>query len=100
LEYINNFPASLTFSPNRNVFCCAKTFTKNTLTQFCKQSRALPASPQAPKRLTLLKSFVENIKPHDVRIIAEGEKKNLDNFVEQIKIKFSDDEAWLEEQRR
>ena len=30
--------------------------------------------------------FVENIKPYDVRIIAEGEKKNIDNFVEQIKI--------------
>jgi len=30
--------------------------------------------------------FVENIKPYDVRIIAEGEKENLDNFVEQIKI--------------
>ena len=30
--------------------------------------------------------LVENIKPYDVRIIAEGEKENLDNFVEQIKI--------------
>lgn len=30
--------------------------------------------------------LVENIKPYDVRIIAEGEKENLDNFVGQIKI--------------
>jgi acylphosphatase len=30
--------------------------------------------------------FVENTKPYDVRIIAEGEKENLDKFIEQIKI--------------
>ncbi|MBE0516083.1 MAG: acylphosphatase [Methanophagales archaeon] len=30
--------------------------------------------------------FVENIRPYDVRIIAEGEKENLESFIEQIKI--------------
>ena len=50
------------------LFCCAKKF-KNTLTQFC-----------------CAKTFTKNIKPYDVRIIADGEKGNLDNFVEQIKI--------------
>ena len=30
--------------------------------------------------------FVENIKPYDVRIIAEGEKENIDKFIEEIKI--------------
>jgi acylphosphatase len=30
--------------------------------------------------------FVENVKPYDVRIIAEGEKENIDKFIEEIKI--------------
>jgi acylphosphatase len=31
--------------------------------------------------------FVENLKPYDVRIIAEGEKGDLEKFIQQIKIK-------------
>ena len=31
--------------------------------------------------------FVENLKPYDVRIIAEGENERIDQFIEQIKIK-------------
>jgi len=31
--------------------------------------------------------FVENLKPYDVRIIAEGEDERMDQFIEQIKIK-------------
>lgn len=30
--------------------------------------------------------FVENIKPYDVRIVAEGEKENIEEFIEKIKI--------------
>jgi acylphosphatase len=33
-----------------------------------------------------LSGFVENSKPHDVRIVAEGEDKQIDLFVEQVKI--------------
>ncbi|MBU4265698.1 MAG: acylphosphatase [Candidatus Altiarchaeales archaeon] len=32
---------------------------------------------------------VRNVKPYDVEIIAEGEKKNLEGFTEQIRIKES-----------
>jgi acylphosphatase len=31
--------------------------------------------------------FVENLKPYDVRIVAEGEKGNLEKFIQQIKIR-------------
>ncbi|MCK5217209.1 MAG: acylphosphatase [Methanosarcinales archaeon] len=31
--------------------------------------------------------FVENIKPYDVQIIAEGEDSNVEQFIRQIKIK-------------
>jgi len=31
--------------------------------------------------------FVENIKPYDVQIIAEGEDSNIEQFIRQIKIK-------------
>ncbi len=31
--------------------------------------------------------FVENVKPYDVRIVAEGEDVNIDQFIEKIKIK-------------
>ena len=31
--------------------------------------------------------FVENLKPYDVRIIAEGEDERIDRFIEQIEIK-------------
>jgi acylphosphatase len=31
--------------------------------------------------------FVENTKPYDVRIVAEGENSNLERFIEEIKIK-------------
>lgn len=31
--------------------------------------------------------FVENVKPYDVRIVAEGEDENIDRFIEKIKIK-------------
>ena len=34
-----------------------------------------------------LSGFVENIKPYDVRIVAEGEADNIGRFIEQIKIK-------------
>ena len=37
------------------------------------------------RKLNLV-GYVENIKPYDVRIIAEGEKENLDTFIEQIKL--------------
>ena len=30
--------------------------------------------------------FVENLKPYDIRIIAEGKKENLEKFIQQIKI--------------
>jgi len=32
---------------------------------------------------------VRNIKPYDVEIIAEGEKENLNNFIEKIRVKES-----------
>jgi acylphosphatase len=31
--------------------------------------------------------FVENLKPYDVRIVAEGEDENISEFVAQIEIK-------------
>ena len=31
--------------------------------------------------------YVENLKPYDVRIVCEGEKEPLQNFIEQIRIK-------------
>ena len=31
--------------------------------------------------------FVENLKPHDVRIVVEGEDERLDIFIERVKIK-------------
>jgi len=31
--------------------------------------------------------FVENLKPYDVKIVAEGDEKNIKNFIETIKIK-------------
>jgi len=31
--------------------------------------------------------FVHNLKPYDVRIVAEGEDDNIDRFIEEIKIK-------------
>ena len=31
--------------------------------------------------------FVENLKPYDVRIVAEGEEDILDEFISQIRIK-------------
>ncbi len=34
-----------------------------------------------------LSGFVENIKPYDVKIVAEGEADNINRFIEQIKIK-------------
>ena len=37
------------------------------------------------RKLNLV-GYVENIKPYDVRIIAEGEKENLDTFIQQIKL--------------
>ncbi len=33
--------------------------------------------------------FVENLKPYDVRIIAEGEKRDIDRFIKEIEIKKS-----------
>ncbi|MDI6886843.1 MAG: acylphosphatase, partial [archaeon] len=30
--------------------------------------------------------FVQNLKPYDVRIVAEGEDESIDKFVEEIKI--------------
>lgn len=41
--------------------------------------------------------FVENLRPYDVRIVAEGEDANVDQFIERIKIKkFSIDVESLE----
>ena len=37
------------------------------------------------RKLNLV-GYVENIKPYDVRIITEGEKENLDTFIQQIKL--------------
>ncbi len=34
-----------------------------------------------------LTGFVENIKPYDVRIVCEGDKKSIDSFFKLIKIK-------------
>ena len=34
-----------------------------------------------------IRGFVENLKPYDVRIVAEGEDANISKFIEQIKIK-------------
>jgi len=34
-----------------------------------------------------LSGFVENIKPYDVRIVAEGEADIISRFIEQIRIK-------------
>ena len=34
-----------------------------------------------------IKGFVENLKPYDVNIIAEGEKENLNEFIKRIKIR-------------
>jgi acylphosphatase len=34
-----------------------------------------------------IKGFVANLKPYDVRILAEGEDANIDQFIERIKIK-------------
>ena len=31
--------------------------------------------------------FVENVKPYDVRIVAEGEDSALERFLDEIKIK-------------
>ena len=30
--------------------------------------------------------FVENIKPYDVKIVAEGEDSNIERFIKEIKI--------------
>jgi acylphosphatase len=39
-----------------------------------------------------IRGFVENLKPYDVRIVAEGEDADISKFIEQIKInKFSID---------
>ena len=41
--------------------------------------------------------FVANLKPYDVRIVAEGEDENIDKFIEQIEIrKFPIDVEGLE----
>ena len=37
------------------------------------------------RKLKLI-GFVENLKPHDVRIVAEGEQDAIDEFITQIKI--------------
>ena len=34
-----------------------------------------------------ISGFVENIKPYDVRIVAEGEDDNIDRFIKRIRIK-------------
>ena len=34
-----------------------------------------------------IRGFVENLKPYDVRIVAEGEDADISKFIEQIKIK-------------
>ena len=34
-----------------------------------------------------LAGFVHNLKPYDVRIVAEGEDESIDEFIEEIKIK-------------
>lgn len=34
-----------------------------------------------------IRGFVENLKPYDVHIIAEGEEKDLENFIKEIEIK-------------
>ena len=34
-----------------------------------------------------ISGLVENLKPYDVRIVAEGEDESMDKFIEQIKIK-------------
>lgn len=34
-----------------------------------------------------ISGFVENITPYDVRIVAEGEEGNIDQFIERIRIK-------------
>ncbi len=34
-----------------------------------------------------IKGYVENLKPYDVRIVAEGEEDSIDKFLEEIKIK-------------
>jgi acylphosphatase len=41
---------------------------------------------RAARRLNV-KGFVENVKPYDVRIIAEGKEKALDEFIAQIRIR-------------
>ena len=33
-----------------------------------------------------LTGFVENLKPYDIRIVAEGEQDALDEFITQIRI--------------
>ncbi len=38
------------------------------------------------RRLNLV-GFVENLKPYDVRIVAEGDKDVLENFIRQVQIK-------------
>lgn len=35
--------------------------------------------------------FVENVRPYDVRIVAEGEGASVDLFVERARIKKSED---------
>ena len=37
-------------------------------------------------RDTNITGYVENLKPHDVRIVCEGEKNDLKRFIELIKI--------------
>jgi len=34
-----------------------------------------------------ISGFVENLKPYDVRIVAEGDDTAIDTFIERIKIK-------------
>ena len=34
-----------------------------------------------------IKGFVENLKPYDVKIIAEGKEDSLNKFLEEIRIK-------------
>lgn len=40
---------------------------------------------QAARALKLT-GFVENVKPYDVRVVCEGERADLDSFVERIRI--------------
>jgi acylphosphatase len=43
--------------------------------------------------------FVENVKPYDVRIVAEGDDSAIERFIEEIKIKFKSEFEYFEIKR-